>query len=60
MFEDFNGNVGLTVIGDTEEEALTAIKTELERNVNNASNAIEKWNASIYVVNSKLKEVNEK
>lgn len=60
VFSDFNGDVGLTAIGDTEEEALTAIRTELERNVNNASVAIEKWNASIYAVSSKLKEVNGK
>lgn len=60
VFSDFNGDVGLTAIGDTEEEALTSIRTELERNVNNASVAIEKWNASIYAVSSKLKEVNGK
>lgn len=59
-FSDFNGDVGLTAIGDTEEEALTAIRSELARNVSNAQNAIEKWNASINVINSKLKEVNGK
>lgn len=60
VFEDFNGNVGLTAIGDTEEEVLTAIRSELERDISNAQNAIEKWNASIDVINSKLKEVNRK
>lgn len=60
VFEDFNGNVGLTAVGNTEEEVLTAISSELKRNINNAQNAIEKWNASIDVINSKLREVNGK
>lgn len=60
VFSDFNGDVGLTAIGDTEEEALTAIRTELERNVSNAQNAVKQWNTSIDVINSKLKEVNRK
>lgn len=60
VFEDFNGNVGLTAVGNTEEEVLTAIRSELKRNINNAQNAIEKWNASIDVINSKLREVNGK
>lgn len=60
VFGDFNGDVGLTAIGDTEEEALTAIRRNLNRNVNRASDAIKKWNASIYAINSKLKEANGK
>lgn len=60
VFEDFNGNVGLTAVGDTEEEALKTIRSELERDISNAQNAIEKWNVSIDVINSKLKEVNRK
>lgn len=60
VFEDFKGNVGLTAIGDTEEEALKAIISELERNVDKAFAAIGKWYASIDVLNDKLKEVNRK
>lgn len=57
VFEDFNGNVGLTAVGDTEEEALKTIRSELERDISNAQNAIEKWNLSIWAINNKLTEI---
>lgn len=57
VFEDFNGNVGLTAVGDTEEEALKTIRSELERDIRNAQNAIEKWNLSIWAINNKLTEI---
>lgn len=60
VFEDFNGNVGLTAVGDTEEEALKAIRSTFERDIINAQNAVKKWNTSIDVINSKLKEANGK
>lgn len=54
---DSNGNVGLTAFGDTEEEALTAVKSEFERDRNEASDNIEKWNLSICAINNKLTEI---
>ena len=60
VFEDFNGNVGLTAVGDTKEEALKAIRSTFERDIINAQNAVKKWNTSIDVINSKLKEANGK
>ena len=60
VFEDFNGNVGLTAVGDTEEEALKAIRSTFEQDIINAQNAVKKWNTSIDVINNKLKEANGK
>lgn len=57
VFEDFNGNVGLTAVGDTKEEALMTIRSGLERDISNAQNAIEKWNLSIWAINNKLTEI---
>ena len=57
VFEDFNGNVGLTAVGDTKEEVLKTIRSELERDISNAQKAIEKWNLSICAINNKLTEI---
>lgn len=57
MFADFDGNIGLTAVGDTKEEALTAIRSKLERDINKASDDIKKWNLSICAINNKLTEI---
>lgn len=50
---DSNGNVGLTAFGDTEEEALTAVKSEFERDRNEALDFIEKIEHLNNVINDK-------
>lgn len=51
---DSKGNVGLTAFGDTEEEALTTVKSEFERDRNEALNSIEKIEHLNKVINDKL------